>query len=311
MCMKSFNINNRVKNTANSKVNSEVTNRTKSKLKNKVRSKTRMIAGKALFNAFALTLGILFLFPFIIMLFGSISESVALSENMFYWIPKKISFENFRLVFERKNFIYWIINSIILSVVPMICTVLTSVLLGYIFAKRKFPGKDIIFWVFLSMIMVPQQALVVPRYLMFSRINWIDTYKAMLIPYIWDIMSFFYMKQYMQAIPDAIEEAAIIDGCGQFQTVLRIILPICKPGMASIATLRFVSHWNAFFYPLVFLTQEKKFPLTVGLASIMSESPAFNFVMAGAVMNFLPTFLVFILLQKYFINGVTSSAVKG
>lgn len=142
-CMKSLNINNRVKNTANnkinskanSKVNSEVNNRTNSKLKSKVRSRTKIILGKVLFNAFALILGILFLFPFIIMLFGSISESVALSENMFYWIPKKITFENFRLVFERKNFIYWVINSIILSVIPMLCTVLTSVSLA-IYLRR-------------------------------------------------------------------------------------------------------------------------------------------------------------------------------
>ena len=272
---------------------------------------TNRTIGKIAVSLVALIIGLLFLLPFVIMVFGSFSESTALSNSVFFWVPQRITFENYRLLFGRKVFINWLINSSILSIIPMACTVITSLLAGYIFAKKSFPGKELVFWMFLSMIMIPTQVLAVPRYLMFSRINWIDTYNTILIPFIWDISSLFYMRQYMQSIPNEIEEAATIDGSGQFRTLLSIIMPMCKPAMASIAILRFVYHWNDFFYPLIFLTTEKKYPITVGLASIMSESPNFSYTMAGAVMNFLPTFLVFILLQRYFIEGVSTAGLKG
>ena len=115
----------------------------------------------------------------------------------------------------------------------------------------------------------------------------------------------------MQSIPDEIEEAAVIDGCGQFRCVLSIIAPMCGPALASIAILSFVARWNDFFYPLIFVTSESKYPITVGLSSIMTEAPQFGFTMASAVISFLPTFLIYVCMQKYFIEGVSTSGLKG
>lgn len=260
---------------------------------------------------FALLAAVTFLFPFIIMIFGSFSKTTVMSESIFYWIPKDINFDNYSMVLGKKNFLRWITNSAIYTVIPTAFTVVTSLILGYIFAKKKFKGREIIFWLFLCMIMVPSQVLAVPRYMLFSRLNWIDTYGIIIIPAIWDISSLFFVRQYMQGIPDEIEEAATIDGCGQFRILFNIIAPMCTSALASVAILRFVYHWNDFFYPLVFLTSEIKYPITVGLASLMAESPSFGLTMAGAVINFLPTFIVFMCLQRYFIEGISTAGLKG
>ena len=273
--------------------------------------RVQKFTGMVITTLFALIAAIIFLFPFVVMIFGSLSKTTVMSESVFFWMPKEINFDNYLLVLEKKNFINWIVNSIIYSVVPTSITIVTSLILGYIFAKRKFVGREFIFWLFLCMIMVPSQVLAVPRYMIFSRMDWIDTYGIIIIPAIWDIASLFFMRQYLQGIPDEIEEAATIDGCGQLRILFNIIAPMCTPALASVAILRFVYHWNDFFYPLIFLTSERKYPITVGLASIMAQSPSFGLTMAGAVINFLPTFIVFVCLQRFFIEGISTAGLKG
>ena len=270
----------------------------------------RRWGGKFAVTFVGVVLALIFLFPFIIMVVGSFSGSVSGASGVFFWVPREFSLHNYITLFSRKSLTTWILNSLLYTLVPTAATLVTSLLLGYVFAKKSFKGKNFIFWLFLAMIMVPAQVLAVPRYTLFNQLGWIDTYAVMLVPNLWDISSLFFMRQYMQSIPKEIEEAATIDGCGQFRTVFRIIMPMCGPALASVAILRFVAHWNDFFNPLIFLTDETKFPLTVGLSTIMAESPPFSLTMAGAVISFLPTFLVFIFMQKYFIEGVSAGSVK-
>ena len=269
------------------------------------------LGAETVVTLFGILFAVVFLVPFVIMVLGSFAETTVMSRSVFFWVPKSISFHNYTTLFMRRAFIGWVFNSVLYTIIPTVATIVTSLLLGYIFAKRQFRGREVIFWLFLSMLMVPSQVLAVPRYILFSQLDLIDTYGVMLVPFIWDISSLFFIRQYMQGIPNEIEEAAIIDGCGQFGVVFRIIAPMCGPALASIAILRFVAHWNDFFYPLIFLTSEWKYSLTVGLSSIMAESPPFSLTMAGAVISFLPTFLIFIFMQKYFIEGVSTSGLKG
>lgn len=262
-------------------------------------------------SLFALIIGLLFSFPFIMMISGSFSASTVMSDDVFFWWPKHWIIDNYTTILNRSYFITWIANSFLYAVVPVLSTVIISLILGYFFEKRRFWGRNFLFWCFLSMIMVPTQVLAVPRFMLFSKMNLIDTYKVILLPAIWDITSVFFMRQYMKGIPNSIEEAAIIDGCGVFRVIFSIYAPMCVPAIASVAILKFVSQWNEFFYPLVFLTSENKYPITVGLSSIMAESSSFGLTMAGAVVNFLPTFIVFLCLQKYFIEGITAGGIKG
>lgn len=268
-------------------------------------------ASKTLVTLIGLVFAVVFTVPFVIMIVGSFAKTTVMSRSVFFWVPKSLSLHNYAVFFQRKTFLSWVYNSLLYTLAPTAFTVVTSLLVGYIFAKRKFPAQNLVFWLFLSMLMVPSQVLSVPRYILFSQMDLIDTYAVMLVPFIWDISSLFFIRQYMQGIPNEIEEAAIIDGCGQFGVVFRIIAPMCGPALASIAILRFVAHWNDFFYPLIFLTSERKYSMTVGLSSIMAESPPFALTMAGAVLSFLPTFLIFVFMQKYFIEGVATAGLKG
>lgn len=269
------------------------------------------LKNKVFINLVAFIFGFAFLMPFIIMISGSFTSASAFPGSPLFWIPKDLHLDNYAYIFTRGKIFTWFKNSLIITLVPVVCTVFISALLGYVFAKKKFWGRNFIFWMFLSMIMVPQQMLVIPRYLLFDKMGWIDTYYVFLVPFIWDITSMFIMKQFIQIIPKDMEEAAIIDGCTNFGIFLNVILPLSKPAMATVATFQFIAHWNDLFYPLIFATSENMYPMTVGLVSFMGETSRFGFQMACAVINFIPTFVMFIFLQKYFIEGITTTGLKG
>lgn len=251
-----------------------------------------------------------FLLPFIIMVLGSIQDLQYFSGDLSKWLPKEVTFKNFVTIFKQGLIVRWFTNSLIISVVPVATSALISTLLGYIFAKKVFFGKQFIFWLFISMIMVPSQVLVMPTYIMFDKLNWIDTYKVFLIPGLWDITSFFLMRQSMLSIPDSLLEAAKLDGCTEFQTFFRVVLPLSAQSIATISTLGFMTNFNNLFYPLIYTATDKMYPMPVGLASLITQGGNFGFQMAGAVLNFIPTLVIFVCLQKYFTQGIATSGMK-
>jgi multiple sugar transport system permease protein len=258
-----------------------------------------------------IAIAFLFILPFFIMVIGSVQDLQYFSGDMKSWLPKQMTVKNFQLVLSGNLFFRWFFNSMVISVIPVLTSALISTLLGYIFAKKNFVGKNVVFWLFLSMIMIPSQVLVMPTYIMFTKFNWINTYWVFLIPGLWDITAFFLMKQVIMSLPDSLLEAAKLDGCNELQTFTSVVLPLSKQAIATISVLSFMSNFTNLFYPLIYTSTNRMYTMTVGLASMMTETGGFSFQMAGAVLNFLPTLIIFIALQKYFTQGIAMAGIKG
>lgn len=265
---------------------------------------------KVIIYILMITVALIFLLPFIIMVLGSIQDKQYFNGDPRTWWPKALTFKNFNTIFDQGLMGRWFLNSMIISVIPVATSAFIATLLGYIFAKKNFFGKQVIFWLFLSMIMIPSQVLVMPQYLMFAKFNWINTYKVFLIPGLWDIGAFFLLRQAMVSLPDSLLEAAKLDGCSEFKAFFKIVIPLSKQPIATVATLGFIENFNNLFYPLIFTSDEKMYPMSVGLATLLTQKADFGFQMAGAVLNFLPTLVIFICLQKYFTQGIAASGMK-
>jgi multiple sugar transport system permease protein len=256
-------------------------------------------------------LGLAFLVPFIIMVTGSLVEMREPIGNPFSWILKEdLSLKNFAYIFINAEYMRWIYNSIIITIIPVFSQMFFSAILGYIFAKKQFPFREFIFWMMMGVIMIPGQLLIIPRYIMFSDLGWINTYWPLIVPEIWGIMGVFFVRQYMMTLPKDLEEAAIIDGANDFTVFFRIYLPLSKPVIATIGTFAFIGNWNDLLTPLIFTTSQEMYPVTVGLASLLTKEGHFGVEMAGSLLSFIPTFLIFLFFQRYFVKGIALSGMK-
>ncbi|MGG1573071.1 carbohydrate ABC transporter permease [Fictibacillus sp. NRS-1165] len=255
--------------------------------------------------------GVLFIAPFLIMLGGSFLPMKVPSGNPFLWLTEeKFSLSNFLYIVVNAKFMKWIMNSMIITIIPVFSQMFFAAVLGYIFAKKEFPFKEVIFWTMMAVIMLPSQLLIIPRYIMFSDFGWINTYMPLIVPEIWGILGVFFVRQYMQTLPKDLEEAAHIDGANDFTVFFKIMLPMSKPVIATVGTFAFISNWNDLLTPLIFTTSEDMFPVTVGLASLLTKEGNFGVEMAGSVLSFIPTFIIFLFFQRYFVKGIALSGLK-
>ncbi|MFC0524713.1 carbohydrate ABC transporter permease [Pontibacillus salicampi] len=257
-----------------------------------------------------LILGLAFLLPFVIMTMGSLKEIQYALLDPLFWIPENPTIVNYKDIFADGIFMRWIFNSIVITIVPVFSQMIFCAILGYIFAKKQFLGRDVIFWVLMGVIMIPQQLLIIPKYIMFSDFGWINTYWSLIVPEIWGIMGVFLIKQFLQNIPNDLEEAARIDGANDIQIFFKVILPLSVPVVATVGTFSFISNWNDLFQPLIYMTKEEMFPVTVGLASLLGKEGNFGIEMAGSTLSFIPTFLIFLFFQRYFTEGIQMSGLK-
>lgn len=255
-------------------------------------------------------LTIVFLTPFTIMIIGSLIKMKIPVGNPFMWIKNDLSLYNFRYIIKNSEYLKWIKNSLIITVVPTALQMFFSLVLGYVFAKKQFKGRDLIFWLMMAVIMVPSQILIIPRYIMFNKVGWINTYIPLILPQVWGIMGVFFVKQFMLQLPKELEEAAFIDGANDFQILFGIMMPLCKSVIATVGTFAFISCWNDLLTPLIFTTSKRMYPITVGLASLLTKEGNFGIEMAGAVFSFVPTFLMFLFFQKYFTRGIAFTGIK-
>ncbi|MCM2603108.1 carbohydrate ABC transporter permease [Rossellomorea marisflavi] len=251
-----------------------------------------------------------FLLPFIIMTLGSFKEMQFALLDPLFWIPDDPTISNYKYLMGSGMFLRWIFNSVVITIIPVFTQMFFCAILGYIFAKKQFPGREVIFWVFMAVIMIPQQLLIIPKYIMFADFGWINTYWALIIPELWGIMGVFLVRQFLQSIPNDLEEAARIDGANDLKVLFKVILPLSVPVIATVGTFSFISNWNDLFQPLIYMTQEEMFPVTVGLASILGKEGNFGIEMAGSTLSFIPTFLIFLFFQRYFTEGIQMSGLK-
>jgi multiple sugar transport system permease protein len=206
--------------------------------------------------------------------------------------------------------LYW--NSIKIAVLVTLGQVFTSSLAGYAFSRLHFPFRDKLFLAYLGTMMVPAAVTMIPLFILFRKVNLIDTHLAVILPGIFSAYGTFMLRQFFMSIPRDLEEAAKIDGCSLFGIYWRVILPLSKPALATLATFTFMGSWRAFIWPLIVLNSPEKMTLPVGLQNFMSQyGIEWNLLMAGTVMTVLPVILLFIFTQRFFVKGIQLGAVKG
>ena len=232
-------------------------------------------------------------------------------------MPPKInltlmSLENFINLFERGQIFRWFFNSFYIACFVTVFNLFFSSLAGYTLAKKLFPGRQAIFWMIISTMMIPGQVTLVPIFIMMTKMRLLDTHAALILPQVVSVFSIFLMKQYIQTLPSELEDAARIDGCSEFSVFWRIILPLCRPVLAVLGIFIFVTNWNNFLWPLIMLNTPAKFTMQVGLATLQEQfTTDYGVLMAGAAFAAVPMIAIFLAFQKHFIKGLTIGGVKG
>lgn len=239
------------------------------------------------------------------------------------WWPEQMKFvENYIEIFNVVPFGRWFVNTVYITVLALLGTVVSATLVAYGFARFRIPGRDLFFFVTLSTIMLPVEVTLIPTYLLFKNLQWIDTYYPLIAPS-WfggGAFNIFLMRQFMLGIPLDLDEAAKIDGASSWRILWQIITPLCKPAIATMATLGFIGHWNNFLGPLIFLNTEWKYTLAVGMRYFQSavaggagavSRPQDHLLMGAALMMALPCLILFFLGQKYFVQGIVTTGIKG
>lgn len=249
--------------------------------------------------------------PFIIMLSVSFTENIRFITFPIELIPRPITLENYQTLFSKTLALRWLFNSVYVAVVSTLGGVITSTMAGYAFARGDFIGKRIIFVLFLGILMMPETALIVPQFIVLSDLNLVNTYTALIGPWFASIFGTFLMRQQFMSIPRDYDDAATVDGANLWQIYGFVLMPQLKPAMATLAVLRFMGNWNSFVYPMIVTSRAQMLTLTVGLGTVARSGGDAGLDMAGAVLGFLPTFILFILMQRYIIQGISLSGVKG
>jgi ABC-type glycerol-3-phosphate transport system permease component len=239
-----------------------------------------------------------------------------------FWPESPQFVANYVEIWNVVPFGRWLLNTSFVTALSLIGTLLSATIVAYGFARFRFPGRDIFFFITLSTIMLPVEVTLIPTYLLFQKFNWIDTYYPLIVPS-WfggGAFNIFLMRQFMLSIPHDLDEAAKIDGASSWRVLWQIILPLCKPALATMATLGFIANWHNFLGPLIFLNTEAKYTVAVGLRYLQSavaggsavvSRPQDHLLMGAALMVALPCLILFFVGQKYFVQGIVTTGLKG
>jgi putative chitobiose transport system permease protein len=251
-------------------------------------------------------------FPFIWLLSTSLKGQMeTIFPNPPRWIPEFPTLENYKAVFERVNIFRSFINSVIITAMGIFFNVITAALAAYPLARINFWGKKLVYGLILSTLMIPIQGTIIANYLTLKQLGLLDRHLGVVIVTAVFVIGIVVLKAAYETIPVEMEEAARVDGCGEFKIWWRIMIPMVKPALAAVAILGFVNYWNDFMWPLIVLKTADKYPLQVALTRLESAFQTnFRYVTAGAVMSMLPILIFFILNQRHFIEG-TKGAIKG
>lgn len=250
--------------------------------------------------------------PFLWMFFTSFKPE---SETFLFpprLLPIHPTLEAFRTLFQRINFGRTFFNSSFITITFTIINMFICSLAGYAFAKLKFIGRDKLFYLFLATVMIPGQVTMIPSFMVLRKLGLLNSYFGLIIPGSASVFGIFLVRQFMLSLPDDLLDAARIDGCNEFHIYWHIILPLLRPVLVTIALFSFMGAWNDFLWPLIVMTSESMYTIPVALAMLNGEhNTEWALLMAGAVIVTLPVLILFISLQRYFIEGIAHTGIKG
>ena len=258
---------------------------------------------------------VVFLFP----LYWQITTSLKTSpETMMYppvWFPWPPQWRNYLTLLERFPYTLFLRNSVYVSGLVIIGTILSNSLAAYGFARLRMPGRNAIFLVLLSTLMLPGTVLFIPQFVLFHRLEWVNTFKPLIIPaFFGNAFYIFLLRQFFMTIPRELDDAARVDGAGYLRTYAQIILPLARPALIAVAIFTFIASWNNFFGPLIYLSDVEKYTVAVALRYLQGSvrtRPENHLLMAAATLSALPCLLVFLFAQRQFIQGTVITGVKG
>ncbi len=255
--------------------------------------------------------------PFLWMISTSLKDETDLSAFPPEWIPNPIRWTNYPDAWNALPFDRFLLNTLFMTILAMFAEIVSAAIVAYGFARFRFPGRDVLFIILLSTMMLPGILTMIPKFLMWRELGRIDTFTPLTVGawFAWGPSFIFLLRQFFMTIPREIEEAASIDGANVVQIFSQIMLPLVKPAILAMAVLSFQGNWNNFEGALIYLNTLEKYPMVLGLqffgASLSREVPQWHLMMAMATMMAAPILLLFFFAQRYFIEGLTVGAVKG
>ncbi len=250
--------------------------------------------------------------PFVWMFLTSLKTYEETIQAPIIWFPKEIQWVNYQIVNEKFPFLRLYINTIIVVVATVITQVIIASLAAFAFARLHFPGKNILFLMMLSLLMVPGQVFLIPQYQIIVGLNLTDTLTALVVPHMFSVFGVFLLRQFFAAIPQELEDAAKIDGCSNFRIYWQIMMPLVVPGLVAMGILTMINSWKELLWPLIVNQSIEKMTLSAGLANLIGEHTTYHEqVMAGAVISVLPMILIFAFFQRKFVESIAQTGIKG
>ncbi len=232
--------------------------------------------------------------------------------NPYGLLPQKWQLQNFWEVFKVVPFQLYFLNTLKITALCTMGTLATSAVAAYAFARLRFPGRDFLFWGYLSTLMIPRQITLVPTFVLMKWFGLLDNHLSLILPGLFSAYGTFLLRQFFLTLPFELEEAAVIDGCGYLRRFFQIILPLAKPALATLAIFTMMAQWNDFLYPMIFINSEQNRTLTLGLAIFRGDADVqWNLLMAATTLTSLPIVVAFLSAQRFFVEGIAMTGIKG
>ena len=272
------------------------------------RARRTRLAGLAVL----IPVAVIALFPFYWMVTSALTPGAAAVRVPPVLVPLDATFENFAQLFAQAPVLLWAFNSLIVAAAIMVGHVILDSMAGYAFARKSFPGRSVMFMLIVGSLMIPVHVTLVPRFLLVANLGLNNHLLGVILPSVADVFGIFLMRQFIQSLPRELEDAARVDGASEWQVFTKIIMPLSRPAVATLAIFSFVGAWNAFLWPLIVLSRRELLTLPVGVALLQQEfSSNVGLQMAGAAVGAVPMIVLFLLFQRYFLEGVRLGALKG
>lgn len=254
---------------------------------------------------------LVFILPFLYAIYTSLQELQDVNDIVGFY---RLSFDNYVMFFTNPLYMVprWLVNSTVMTAIILTGNIIINTMAGYALAKLNFPGKGIVFFIVVATLMIPYHMILIPVYVRMAQIGWLNTMLALTVPYLYQCIYVFLMRQFFMSVPNELLEAARIDGLTKAGAFFRIVMPLAKPGIITMIILSFTGTWNSFLIPSTMISRREMYVLIVGLNSVKNQFfERTNLIMAGVVLVTIPVILLFLIFQKQYVEGVATSGLKG
>jgi multiple sugar transport system permease protein len=250
--------------------------------------------------------------PFLWMVSTSLKTNLEVFRFPPTFIPEAAQWQNYVEIFKVVPYGRWFANSLIITLAQTLLYLFVASLAAYTFARLRFPGRDALFMLYLATMMVPGEVTLIPKFILMKELHLINTYAAVILPGVFNAYGVFLLRQFFMALPDSLEEAAILDGASYFKIYWKIILPLSGPALATLGVFAFRGAWNDFIWPLIVINSDNMKPLSVGLSSFHGlYETNWPYLMAASTLALIPIVVIFMAAQKYFVQGIATTGLKG